>query len=104
MLSSALHRSAWRSNRTGNTEVVYSMLFAQDHAQEAIVNRQRALARVIDKSQCAELVHEMADPRPGGADHLRQVFLIDSGMDGSAFLLQLFEALPNYQSHIPRES
>ena len=97
-------RSGWEAKRAGNTYAGYRMLVAQDHAQEAIVNRQRALARVIDKSQCAELVHEMADPRPGGADHLRQVFLIDSGMDGSAFLLQLFEALPNYQSHIPRES
>ena len=54
----------------------------QDYVQEAIVNGQRAVARIIDKAQCAELVHEMTDPPPGGADHLGQVFLIDSGMDG----------------------
>ena len=55
-------------------------LFAQDHAQESIVNGQRAVARVIDKAQRPELVHEMTDPRPGGAGHLGQVCLIDSGM------------------------
>ena len=54
----------------------------QDYAQETTVNRQRAVVRVIDKAQRPELVHEMTDPRPGGADHLGQVFLIDSGMDG----------------------
>ena len=67
------------------------MLFAQDHAQEAIVNRQRAVVRVIDKAQRPELVQEITDPRPGGADHLGQVFLIDSGMDrfGSVFLAKM---------------
>ena len=67
------------------------MLFAQDHAQKAIVNRQRAVVRVIDKAQRPELVHEITDPRPGGADHLGQVFLIDSGMDSfyPAFLAKM---------------
>ena len=66
-------------------------LVVQDHGQEAIVNRQRAVASVIDKAQRPELVHEMTDPRPGGADHLGQVFLIDSGMDhfSSAFLAKM---------------
>ena len=88
----ALHCLAWQSNGSGITDVGYSMLFAQeDHAQEAIVNRQRAVLRVIDKAQRPELVHEIIDPRPGGADHLGQVFLIDSGMDrfGSAFLAKM---------------
>ena len=68
-----------------------SGLFAQDHTQEAIVNRQRAIHRVIDKAQRPELVHEMTDPRPRSADHLRKVLLIDSGMDrfGSAFLAKM---------------
>ena len=63
----------------------------QDYAQEATVNRQRAVPRVIDKAQRPELVHEVTDPRPGGTDHLRQVFLIDSGMDGfgSAFFAKM---------------
>ena len=44
------------------------------------MDRQPAIgAVVIDKTQLLELVHEMTDPRPGGAHHLRQVFLIDSG-------------------------
>ena len=48
-------------------------------------------AVVIDKTQLLELVHEMTDPRPGGAHHLRQVFLIDSGKDtlGAAFLAEI---------------
>jgi hypothetical protein len=56
-------------------------LVVQDHAQEAAVNRQPpGEAFVIDKAQLLELIHEMTDPRPSRADHLRQVFLIDSGM------------------------
>ena len=42
------------------------------------MDRQFAAA-VIDKAELPELIHKVADPRPGGADHLRQVFLIDSG-------------------------
>jgi hypothetical protein len=43
---------------------------------------------VIDKAKLPELLHEMTDPRPGGAHHLRHVFLIDSGEDtlGATFL------------------
>ena len=43
------------------------------------MDRQRAVAIVIDKAELPELIHEMTDPRPGGADHLSQVFLIDPG-------------------------
>ena len=43
------------------------------------MDRQHAVAIVIDKAQLPEFVHKMTDPRPGGADHLGQVFLIDSG-------------------------
>src|ERR1035438_9494740 len=79
--------SPWSACRLG-TSGSQVMLFAQDHAQEAIVNRQRAIARIVDKAHRPELVHEMTDPRSGGADHLGKVFLIDSRMDGfgSAFL------------------
>ena len=72
-------------------------LIVQDHAQEATVNRQRAAARVIDKAQRPELVHEMTDPRPGCAAHLGQVFPIDSGMDsfGSAFLAKMSQQQEN---------
>jgi hypothetical protein len=52
------------------------------------MDRQRAIATPIDKAELPKLVHEMTDPRPGGADHLGQVFLIDSGKYsfGSTFL------------------
>ena len=47
-------------------------LVVQDHAQEAAVNRQPpGQAFVIDKAQLLELIHEMTDPRPSCADHLR---------------------------------
>ena len=39
-----------------------STLFVQDYAKEATVYRQRAVARVIDKAQRPELVHEMTNP------------------------------------------
>ena len=38
-------------------------------------------AVVIDKAQLPELIHEMADPRPGGAGHLSQGFPSDPGKD-----------------------
>ena len=43
------------------------------------MDRQRAIAIVIDKAELPELVHEVTDPRPGSSHHLGQVFLIDSG-------------------------
>ena len=55
-------RLGWEAKRAGNSYAGYSMLVAQDHAQEATVNRQCAAARVIDKTELAELVHEMTDP------------------------------------------
>lgn len=68
-------------------------LLAEDHTQEAAVNRQRSAALVIDKAQRAELIHKMADPRACGAHHLGEMFLVDSGMDrlASAFLAKMRE-------------
>ena len=43
------------------------------------MDRQRAVAIVIDKPEFPELIHKMTDPRAGGADHLGQLFLIDFG-------------------------
>ena len=46
---------------------------------------------IVDKAMLPESVHEMADPRPGRADHLCQSVLIDSGDYGFslAFLAKL---------------
>ena len=49
-LSPAFDRPEWQSERPVNADIDYSPLIAQDHAQEAIVNRQCAVARVIDKA------------------------------------------------------
>lgn len=35
------------------------------------------MAVIVDKSEAPEIVHEMADARAGGADHLRQDCLAD---------------------------
>jgi len=43
------------------------------------MDRQLTVTFVIDKAQLPELIHEMTYPRPGGADHLGQLFLIDPG-------------------------
>jgi hypothetical protein len=46
---------------------------------------------VIDEAKRLESHHEMADPRSRRADHLRQMFLINSREDGlgSAFLSKM---------------
>ena len=80
------------------TEGLTARLFVQDHAEEATMDRQPAGgAVVIDKTQLLEVVHEMTDPRPGGAHHLRQVFLIDSGKDtlGATFLAKMSQQQEN---------
>ena len=63
----------------------------QDHAQETVVDRQRAAFGVIDKAMLSEPVHEVADTRPGSAYHFCQIVLTDSGKHrfGSAFLAEM---------------
>jgi hypothetical protein len=53
----------------------------QNHAEEAAMDCQPAAVAVVDKAQLPELIHEMADARPSGADHLCQVVLADAGDD-----------------------
>ena len=50
-------------------------------------------ARVVNKAQLSEPVHEEADPRSRGADHLRQGFLADLWDHGfrNAFLAEMSE-------------
>ena len=45
-------------------------LMVQRHAEAATVNCQPVVVAVIDKAQLPELIHEMADPRASGANHL----------------------------------
>jgi hypothetical protein len=84
--------------RAWNTYCGYTRLVVQDHAEQATMDRQPAHGAVVfDKAKLPELVHEMTDPRPGGAHHLRQVFLIDSGKDrfGSTFLAKMSQQQEN---------
>jgi hypothetical protein len=55
------------------------------------MDRQTAVVALIDKAQLPELIHEMTDSRPDGADHLGQVVLTDSGNYRfcSAFLAEM---------------
>src|SRR5258707_15053222 len=43
------------------------------------MDRKSGVTVIIDKAELSELIHEVADARTGGAEHLRQVFLIDPG-------------------------
>ena len=54
-------------------------------------------AVVIDKAKLPELFYEMIDSRPGCADHLYQVFLIDFGEDNldSTFLAKISQQEEN---------
>jgi hypothetical protein len=54
------------------------------------VDLQPALV-IVNEAQCAELVHEMADPRAGCAYHLRESLLTDFGdySPGCAFLAEI---------------
>jgi hypothetical protein len=51
----------------------------QNGVQQRIMNLY--LSIVADESEFAELVHEVAHPGPSCADHFRQRFLADSGID-----------------------
>ena len=72
----------------------------QDYAQEAAMDRQ-SIVVVVNKAELPELIHEMADPRPGCADHLGQVILTDFRQHrfGPAFLAEMSE-----QQEDPRET
>ncbi len=67
-----------------------SILFVQDYAEEATMDRQSTIV-VIDEAKLPELVHEMTDARSRCSDHLRQGILIYSGDHGlgSAFFAKL---------------
>src|SRR3990172_12402794 len=66
-----------RCGAGGNCRGLAEMLVVQNYAEEATIDRQPGFTVVIDKAKLPEFIHEMTDPRPGGADHLCQVFLID---------------------------
>src|ERR1700681_3993471 len=51
----------------------------QDRTQQRMVDLDVSV--VIDETKLAKLVHEKADTGSGGADHLRQCFLIDARTD-----------------------
>ena len=57
----------------------WGLSVVQNDAEKTAVDGEPAV--VINESQLFELVHEMADSRPGGAHHLRQALLIDFGKD-----------------------
>ena len=82
-----LNKPSRRSGRKlpHTAELMLLPTVVQDHAEEATMDCQPAVV-VIDEALLPELIHEMTDPRPGRADHLRQVFLIDSGNDSFGLL------------------
>jgi len=65
--------------RVETTEALTSALIVQEDAQQAAADRQIHPAVIFDKAKLPELVHEMTDPRPGGAYYFRKGLLIDPG-------------------------
>ena len=51
----------------------------KDDTEEGTVDFQAPV--VINEAEGPELIHKMIDPRPGCANHLRQIFLTDFGDD-----------------------
>jgi hypothetical protein len=64
-------------------------LIVEDDAEEGTVHGQAAV--VLDKAQLPELVHEVTDSGPRGADHLGQRFLANlrKGRIGLVYLPQM---------------
>src|SRR6478672_10920226 len=64
-------------------------LIGQKHTQQAAMDFEMSV--VINETQFAELVHEVADTRAGRADHLGECFLTDlcENWLGSALLSKI---------------
>jgi hypothetical protein len=73
-----------------------SELVVQDD-EEGTTDRQPCFTAVIDEAELPELIHEKIDPRPGCANHLRQVFLTDPVNDrfGNALLAKMGQQQEN---------
>ena len=69
---------------------VCEILVVQDHAEQTAMDGQSTVI-IVDKPVLPEPVHEVADPRPGRANHLCEGILIDSGDHGFslAFLAKM---------------
>ena len=51
----------------------------KDDIQKRTMNAQVVPVAIVDEAELLELVHEKADPRPGGAYHLPECLLTDLG-------------------------
>lgn len=68
-------------------------LIVQNYIEQRAVNLQGAFGPtgVVDEAQLPEPVHEKADPRTSGSDHLGESLLTDFGDNGfgNAFLAEM---------------
>src|SRR5258705_13550245 len=88
------HRCGVKTN--ARLDTLYSSSFSsglvmQNRVQQRTVDFDMPV--VADQAKLAELVHEMADARSGGANHLGQCFLTDIRSDRlrTAFLAEMRE-------------
>ena len=56
--------SGWTEDPSYKGYVTHGVLYSvvKDYTEEATLNRQPAVAAVIDKAKLPELIHEMTDP------------------------------------------
>jgi len=64
------HQNILRFPSIGVSGLNRVCLVVQDYTEEAIIDGQIAAVVVVDKAKLLELIHEMTDPGPGGANHL----------------------------------
>ena len=64
------HQNILRFPSLGVSGLNRVCLVVQDYTEEAIIDGQIAAVVVVDKAKLLELIHEMTDPGPGGANHL----------------------------------
>jgi hypothetical protein len=72
---SAASAFARRAQVGGAPVILLSEVVVQNHVEQRFMNPDPLV--VLDKAQLAEAIHEEADTRPGGADHVCQRFLGD---------------------------
>lgn len=88
-----LHPANGQTTEVSHYDYAKARLVVQDYAEEPAIHRHAPIASIVHKAEFPELIHELAHPRSSSADHLCQVLLAYSRMQGfsSALLPEVGE-------------